>query len=238
MKNMIKEFGQFFKFIVNPFLVINPAGKISIVRCLYFAALGIGAGVLLALVGSMPVIVKYFCYKDNTLIDRMLTHGILYALFVGGVIAPIMEELIGRYYLNSVWGNIIYLFINLLIIGQVLYGFELLQIIVYVLLLIVSLFLIGILYEHNILFKKKISFLVTKYFPAFFYVSVLTFALVHVSNFDICHQHSVFVIFLVLPQFFAGLVLSYLRLKWGLKTGILVHSLNNLVAITLGYLFR
>lgn len=232
------EFGQFFKFIVHPYLVINPAGKISIVRCLYFAALAMSAGVLLALVVSMPVIVKFFCYKDNAFMDKMLTHGILYALLMVAIVAPIVEELIGRYDLNSVLGNIIYLFINLFIIGEIFYGFGQLQILVTVLLLIVSILVIGILFEHSLLFKRKMSFFVTKYFPGVFYVSVLTFALVHVANFDICNQHSFFIIFLVLPQFFAGLVLSYVRLKWGLKTGILVPRINNFVAVMLLYLFK
>lgn len=82
------------------------------------------------------------------------------------------------------------------------------------------------------------SVFVTRYFRFFFYFSVFTFALVHVSNLEICNQHSIFIIFLVLPQFFGGLVFSYARLKWGLKTSILIHSFNNLVAIPFMYLVR
>ena len=124
MNNMIKEIGQFFKFVVNPFLVINPANKTSLVRSLYFAALTISVGSLLGLVGELPAILKYFCYPKNILDNEMASHGFLYIFFMGVIVAPVLEELIGRFYLKSILGNVIYLFMNLFFIGQIFYGFE------------------------------------------------------------------------------------------------------------------
>ena len=236
MDNIVKEIGQFFRFILNPFLIRNPASKTSLVRSLCFAGLTISVGFVLDLISKIPAIVKYFCYNDDLLNNKMFMHGIFFSFFIGGIIAPILEEFIFRFYLNSLLGNIIYLFINLFIILQIFYGFEKLQMVIYILAVIISILLVSILFEQSILFREKLSFFVTKYFQIFFYFSVLTFALVHVSNLEICNQHSFFIILLLLPQFFGGLIFSYARLKWGLKTSILIHSLNNLIGIMIMYL--
>ncbi len=159
MSKIKREICQFFRFILNPFLIKYSPARTSLLRSLYFAALTVGVGFLLDLVGELPAIQKYFCYPKDILDNIMANHGFLYIFFTGAVAAPILEELIGRFYLNSVQGNMIYLFINLFIVVQIFYKLKQGPVIAGILLLIVFILVISILFENNILFRKRCRFL-------------------------------------------------------------------------------
>ncbi len=64
-----------------------------------------------------------------------------------------------------------------------------------------------------------------RYFPAFFWLSTLAFACIHLFNFD---EGSLAVLLpLVLPQFATGAILGYVRVHYGLWACILLHALHN-----------
>lgn len=70
-------------------------------------------------------------------------------------------------------------------------------------------------------------------FPAFFALSVVIFGLSHLTNYP---QISWALLPLVLPQLWAGLVLSYARMRMGLLASMLIHATSNAVAISLALL--
>ena len=64
----------------------------------------------------------------------------------------------------------------------------------------------------------------TRAFPAIFYLVVLGFAALHLSNYS---NWSLLILPLVLPQLWIGLMLGYIRMRVGLIGSILAHILSN-----------
>lgn len=66
-------------------------------------------------------------------------------------------------------------------------------------------------------------------FPVLFYPVTALFALMHVFNYP---QVSVVVLPMVLPQFWSGLMLGYIRVRLGLLAAILAHVASNAIMLT------
>ena len=69
----------------------------------------------------------------------------------------------------------------------------------------------------------------TRAFPVLFYAVTALFALMHVFNYP---QVSAVVVPMVLPQFWSGLMLGYIRVRQGLLAAILAHVASNAVMLT------
>lgn len=69
----------------------------------------------------------------------------------------------------------------------------------------------------------------TRVFPVLFYLVTALFALMHVFNYP---QISAVVFPMVLPQFWSGLMLGYIRVRLGLLAAILAHVASNAVMLT------
>jgi membrane protease YdiL (CAAX protease family) len=68
-------------------------------------------------------------------------------------------------------------------------------------------------------------------FPLLFWIATLSFALVHLANFD---KGSLAVLLpLVLPQLVLGMLVGYLRVRIGLWAAILLHAAHNATALTI-----
>lgn len=70
-------------------------------------------------------------------------------------------------------------------------------------------------------------------FPVIFYLGAAGFALVHMANYP---SFSMLALPLVLPQFWAGLVLGFIRMRIGLVAAMLAHALSNSAALTVALL--
>ncbi len=131
------------------------------------------------------------------------------------VIAPIVEELIFRYHLNFKKSSI---FI----------GFALSFILTYNLvvgMILASLYFIFTIIIIILKLKPNLKF--------YIYSSSTLFALIHIINyegFDFM-QYFYFVPLMVASQFFVGLVLSYIRIKYNIYNAILFHAVFNAVLI-------
>lgn len=72
------------------------------------------------------------------------------------------------------------------------------------------------------------------FFPLFYWISVIAFALVHLWNFD---EGSLLILLpLVLPQFILGMLLGYVRVQVGLWAAILLHAAHNSAALSIAAL--
>ncbi len=67
-------------------------------------------------------------------------------------------------------------------------------------------------------------------FPVLFALSILIFGLSHLTNYP---HFSWALVPMVLPQLWAGLVLSYTRMRIGLPASMLIHAVSNGAAISL-----
>ena len=67
------------------------------------------------------------------------------------------------------------------------------------------------------------------YFKYLFYVSALLFGWVHIFNFEFTSSHYVFIPIITLPQTVLGLVLGFIRIRYGFWYGVMLHFLYNTV---------
>lgn len=81
-----------------------------------------------------------------------------------------------------------------------------------------------------VLRKRPAAAWFTGNFTMVFYASAAVFGLVHVFNYG---TPTLGVLPMVLPQFWAGLTLGYLRLRIGLPASMLVHGTSNALALAL-----
>lgn len=102
-------------------------------------------------------------------------------------------------------------------------------------------------YKRNYLFKF-VGFIIGKntvknfwfkYYTVFFYLFIIAFGLVHISNYK---DESLGILLLapilVLPQLIVGTILSYLRMKLGFIWGFLNHALFNCTLFLFAFFFN
>jgi len=96
---------------------------------------------------------------------------------------------------------------------------------------IIPLFLIAVVFApviEEILFRGPlIWFRGSKYFKFILYASVVMFAGVHMTNFDMSREVYYIAPLLVAPQLILGMFLSYVRVTLGLGWSICLHAMHN-----------
>jgi len=156
------------------------------------------------------------------------------AFFFGAVIfAPLIEETIFRAQLRRFSASLLFVaFICgmlLAAITQTYWAFLITPFIFTVLFIIYRFTLAGSV-------TRKYQFWI-KIFPWYFHFTTISFALVHLGNFEKGISLLPLGILYTLPQLAIGLVLGYARMNYGLKYSIALHALYNL-SLTSLLLFR
>lgn len=145
------------------------------------------------------------------------------------IIAPILEELIQRSYLTSFKWNNIFVPINIGLILIFLFQVRGYLLIILCLIVLVSCNIIYSKLLQNKKIKTKLLKFYSKNFKFYFYLSGISFGMVHIGNYEMEHYIPLLSIILVLPQIFGGLMLGYIRIVMGLRWSICFHALHNLV---------
>jgi len=139
--------------------------------------------------------------------------------------APVAEELLFRYSLRrprlSIW--LLPLMTWVVVMGPELHSIVLLLL---VLMLIVILDIRGLTTnEHALKWHWRVNY--QRFFPLFFHGSVLVFAGLHLWNFRFTEMNWWLMPLLVLPQWFTGMVLGWMRVRDGISTSIFLHMIFN-----------
>lgn len=66
-----------------------------------------------------------------------------------------------------------------------------------------------------------------------FYLSAFVFAMIHISNYEFSAKILIISPIILMPQFIIGLLLGFLRVKFGLMWGFYLHSLHNLIFLSI-----
>lgn len=145
-------------------------------------------------------------------------------------LAPLFEETLFRMLLRPVRQNL-WVF-SIIITGLSVYRLIKGDMILGIILAVLG---VGIIpFFTSPLYRKKLQRNVVRYFPWFFYASVMAFGFVHVTNF---HPLSLKVLllapFLTLPQLIMGTLLGFVRMKYGIIYSMLLHSTINLIGFML-----
>lgn len=161
---------------------------------------------------------------DNALNSLELTAGTI-ALLV--LVAPLMEEIAFRSWLSGKPGHVLAIVI---LFGGVLVSAMLAEtrtgdaadmavaliVLGAGLLALVALFLLR---------KRAPMARFARLFPVFFWLSTVSFALIHLANYT--EGALAILLPLVIPQFVLGSILGYVRVHYGLWSAIALHMLHN-----------
>ena len=153
--------------------------------------------------------------------------------FTVTIFAPIVEELIFRYQLKNYYVAI--LCYALLAIGLFYKVFIGLTLFISVVVVLITGTIVIVSFGTNN-FKKHA--VISKWFPAHFYLTAICFGLVHISNYNDPFAYGFPIILLVLPQMFIGFILGYVRMRFGLSKSMMMHAAYNLIpalALLAGY---
>lgn len=156
------------------------------------------------------------------------------SLILVAIVGPFIEELLFRFYLSKLSGNLVMLPINIIIILGALVYFNNLKLVVSLVILLVSASLFLLLKVNNSnLIRIKFYRWFVKNFKIFFYLSAIAFGCSHLNNFSFSKHLFVIPIILVFSQISGGLLLGYVRLQYGIRYSFLIHGLYNLIAFLL-----
>ena len=158
---------------------------------------------------------------DNVFEDLSWTPGLVLLIIVG---APVFEELIFRAWLPGRASHLMLLSGGIAAFALVsysqtatnpsnltaAYGFGM------ILLALVA---------AVVLRKRPAPESYVRWFPVFFWLSSIAFALVHLSNYD--PELATIALPLVLPQFVLGMLLGYVRVRIGLWAAMALHAAHN-----------
>jgi uncharacterized protein len=155
------------------------------------------------------------------LMEELMKDNKLLVIILAIVIAPILEEAIFRYHLN-LQKNAIILGLGLSVLAISQYWYLVVSFMVYLIYLFVR------VNQGNPLSLSKVV-----------YLSSVFFALVHMGNFrDFDFLGNFYwVPFLVAAQFFLGMLLSFIRLHYGLGRAMIFHGVYNAILVVPGVYF-
>lgn len=162
-------------------------------------------------------------------------------LLAAAILAPIIEETIFRGWLSDspaymLFGAIVVIptlcwFISLygsgMVFMTIVWGFGALC--------FVACSVIAIRYFNNDEFQEIFSRWWADNLRIPYYLSSLAFGLIHFSNWEAGEVYNLtFAAILVLPQVVSGFVLGYVRLRFGLVWGMVLHGIFNAIFISIG----
>lgn len=145
-------------------------------------------------------------FKDPELLSTKISFeemGFGYMLLLGCLFAPFVEEFVFRFPLKYK-RNYIFLFISSLLIFKS--------------------------DNKDNSYKAKRHY--REYFGIFFYFMAFLFALAHFTNFKHTQDLLMYLPLLVLSQFFGGLILGFLRIRFGFLWSVFYHALWNFIVFT------
>jgi len=194
--------------------------KASITILKLFIALGILDLVFVALRVYIDHSAQIELPRSN---DSLSEYPEYVSFLIAILFAPVVEELTFRLGLKFTKANFIIMCAGIIYITiKVLFNTE-----SYIALLISV--LVNILFFFIIQAKAKSR--LEKFWKTnevtIFYLLLGLFSLFHLANYELNKQMGVLSFILVLPHFFAGIILSYARLKLGIVPAILLHTLGN-----------
>lgn len=160
-------------------------------------------------------------------------------IFLAAIIAPLVEELLFRSWLGKRWG--VFLVAPLLLVGLallVLMGADDIS--------------SGIRYGLAIMVIGSVSLYIARYlkarheegildralmrvFPYAFWGTSLGFGLMHLANYD-GGGMGILLPLIILPQFTVGVILGYVRMRFGLWSAIVFHGAYNTALLTVSSL--
>jgi hypothetical protein len=194
-------------------------------------------GLLFSFVASIIKLCFFEFYNiagpSNVFFDSLKKEALSYQFALACLYAPIVEELEFRIFLKyskinftAFLGIWFYHLVREITYGNTLFGAHS---DVSVSIGIVLGF-VGLAYsflDKNKVVNDYLGRFWSKWYKSIFYFSVIGFGFIHIFNFDTCFSTLLLTPVLTLPQTSIGLLLGYIRLKYGILYAMLLHSAYN-----------
>lgn len=237
----------FFSYLKKPNYNIEQStksirGKVWDIICLW--ALISSAVVIFSLLTERLLLFFNFDYTDNAIFDIFEQTNIVSFALIAMIWAPISEEYVFRlalryspYRLGISLSFMFWIFVDLFI-----YIFPKLErflytslskwqlILLWIVFIVSSSLLLGNFFSKK--FKKeKVNAWYKKQFPYIFYIVALLFAVFHIFNFNDLSKALYLLPLLIAPQFFAALMIGFVRMRYGFTWAIFSHFIYNSLLI-------
>lgn len=224
---MVAEWRRLGAFLKWPTLAVSGQDDKPLLVIARIYALDIA--IMLALVAAASIAVAFGIYLPETALAGIEFTPLVVALVVIG--APVFEELVFRSWLSGKLQHIL----ALLAVGAGFLGFGVghsAGMLIGVGVLVAALIAAGL--ALFLLRGRPPMGWFARIFPVLFWLATLSFALVHLFNFD---EGSLAILLpLVLPQLALGALVGYLRIRIGLWAAIVLHALHNATALSIAAL--
>ena len=228
---LLSEWRQLGAFLRRPNLAQSGGSKAPFTMLGRIYALDVLA--MLALVAMAMIAVAMGVYIPETALAGFeFTPLVILGVVVA---APVLEEIVFRSWLSGHPGPIIALLS--IVTGGIGFGIAHISAPIVGVLLVVA-GLLGAIIALVLLRNRPPMGWFAAIFPGIFWFSAIAFALVHIANFDPEEAGGSWLVLLplVLPQFILGALLGYVRVKIGLWSAIVLHSLHNGTAMGIALL--
>lgn len=160
-------------------------------------------------------------------------YGFPLAMFLGVVFAPLSEELVFRWQLRKPKWSFLFVLISIEIIAWTVVKNDYALFFIGLGLLIIGLVAVMVMDKLKMLRKVKVF---RTYYVFLFYYTAILFGYIHITNAKGLTLADPSFIFYIGSQIFGGLSMGYLRVKYGLKYGILLHAAFNTIAVPIAWL--
>lgn len=179
---------------------------------------------------SVSILIHFKMVKEYPQTDFIKEYGFLGTALLLCVVAPLLEETVFRYQLRKRSLSIYFSFLS---IGLIIAGYTSNDYVKFFILGGVTVAAISIDLMVKAMPKVKSHLLWQKLFIWPFFLTATTFAYVHISNIKGLTITDPSFVFYIIGQFFGGLSLGYIRLKYGLSYAILFHATYNSAGLIL-----
>ncbi|NRF37629.1 type II CAAX prenyl endopeptidase Rce1 family protein [Pedobacter foliorum] len=160
-------------------------------------------------------------------------YGFRLAMFLGVVFAPVAEEVLFRWQLRKPKWSILFVLISIVVTAWTVVKNDYALFFIGLGLLVIGLVAVMVIDKLDRLRKVKVF---RTYYVFLFYYTAILFGYIHITNAKGLTLADPSFIFYIGSQIFGGLSMGYLRVKYGLKYGILLHAAFNFIAVPIAWL--
>lgn len=214
---------QFYEFLKYPYRINHEATTIDVAIKQIGILFLLSYGILMFVAGPLLVLsgVNDMDHKIAEMGDSM---NAMAMFFIAVIVAPFFEEIFFRLPLKYKSGA---RWLSLILLSGATYFIAAQSISTFWIPLAISLgmFVIGFLVTAG----RDTAWREAKWFPYYYYFVAMMFAYMHIFNFELDPNKWYLTPILVLPQFSIGLILGYVRLRYGIVAAILFHATNNMI---------
>lgn len=179
------------------------------------------------------IIIRFFIDNENISLIKLKNNLSPFLMFLIGVLlVPFIEEIIFRLSLlfKPIFLTIACCLLFYIVVSKFYFNVNYLFLDSTLFLRLTLTLIIGILvFIITSKFSDRLTIFWNNNFKWIYYISVLVFGFLHVFNYQIDTQDLNIVLLLVLPQLLGGVVLGFIRIRYGFVYCCIFHSCFNII---------